>query len=103
VLDLVERQAPNLRDVLLDHVVLTPADLERRNVNLVGGDPYAGALSLEQHFLWRPLPSFGSHTTPVEGLFQCGAATFPGAGLAGASGRIVAKSVLRGRRSKGPT
>jgi phytoene dehydrogenase-like protein len=100
VLDLVERQAPNLREVLLDYVVLTPADLERRNVNLVGGDPYGGALSLEQHFLWRPLPSFGSHATPVAGLHQCGASTFPGPGLGGASGRIVAQTILRQDRRR---
>lgn len=101
VFDLVERQAPNLREVLLGHAVLTPADFERRNINLVGGDPYAGALTLDQHYLWRPLPSYGSHRTPVEQLWQCGASTFPGAGLSGASGRIAAAGVL-GRRRRRP-
>ncbi len=35
------------------------------------------------------------YTTPVPGLFLCGAATFPGAGIWGASGRHCATAVLR--------
>ncbi|MGW3149518.1 phytoene desaturase family protein [Streptomyces sp. NPDC001177] len=75
---------------------LTPADIERRNPNLVHGDIYAGACDLGQSYLWRPLPSFGSHVTPVDGLLQCGASTYPGQGLNAASGRIVARQVLSG-------
>ena len=35
------------------------------------------------------------YRTPVEGLYLCGAATFPGAGIWGASGRHCADEVLR--------
>jgi phytoene dehydrogenase-like protein len=57
----------------------------------VRGDIYAGATTLDQSYLWRPLPSHGSHAAPVPGLYQCGASTYPGPGLNAGSGRIVAK------------
>ncbi len=89
------RHIPNLESALLDRVVLSPADLEAANINLVGGDPYSGALSLDQNFLWRPLPKQPSHRTPVENLFHIGASTHPGPGLGGVSGMLVAQELLR--------
>jgi phytoene dehydrogenase-like protein len=95
VLGIIAVQAPNLLDAVLGTAVLSPPDLEARNINLVGGDPYAGATTLDQSYLWRPLPGYGSHATPVEGLFLCGASTHPGPGLNAASGRLVARRLLR--------
>ena len=89
------RHMPNLESALLRRVVLSPADLEAANVNLVGGDPYSGALSLDQNFLWRPLPRQPSHRTPVRNLFHIGASTHPGPGLGGVSGTLVAQELLR--------
>lgn len=92
----LSRHIPNLESALLKRVVLSPADLERANRNLVGGDPYSGSLSLDQNFLWRPLPGQPSHRTPVKNLYQIGASTHPGPGLGGVSGMLVAKELLRG-------
>jgi len=78
-------------------VTLTPVELERRNPNLVRGDIYAGDCELGQAYLWRPLPGYGAHSTPVERLYQCGASTYPGPGLNAASGRIVALRIIGGR------
>ena len=75
-------------------VALSPVELERRNLNLVRGDIYSGDCELGQSYLWRPTPGFGSHSTPVEQLFLCGASTYPGPGLGAGSGRIVAQRVL---------
>ena len=75
-------------------VALSPRELERRDVNLVRGDIYSGDCELSQSYLWRPLPGYGSHSTPIAGLHHCGASTYPGPGLNGASGRIVALSLL---------
>lgn len=88
------RHIPNLEPALLRRVVLSPADLEATNINLVGGDPYAGSLTLDQNFLWRPLPGQPSHRTPVKNLYHVGASTHPGPGLGGVSGTLVAKELL---------
>jgi phytoene dehydrogenase-like protein len=84
----------NLPDAIAGRAVLSPPELERRNPNLVRGDIYAGATTLDQSYVWRPLPSHGSHATPVPGLWHCGASTYPGPGLNAASGRIVAKQLI---------
>jgi len=89
------RHVENLPEAIAARAILHPAELERRNPNLVHGDIYAGATELSQSYLWRPLPSYGSHATPVTGLFQIGASTYPGPGLNAASGRIVAQRLLR--------
>jgi phytoene dehydrogenase-like protein len=88
------RHIPNLESSLLHRVVLSPADLERMNVNFVHGDPYGGALSLDQNFLWRPFPRNPGHTTPVERLWHIGASTWPGPGLGAGSGTLVAQKLL---------
>ncbi|WP_433803341.1 phytoene desaturase family protein [Actinomycetospora sp. CA-084318] len=98
VLDRVAAQAPGLRDLVLGTDVISPADLEGRNPNAIGGDPYAGSAELDQNFAWRPLPSAGRHRTCVPGLWHLGASTHPGPGLAGASGHLVAEALLRRRR-----
>lgn len=66
----------------------SPKDLERMNINLVGGDPYGGQCSIDQFFLWRPFP----HASDAPGgLIQIGASTHPGPGLGGGSGYLAAK------------
>lgn len=81
---------PNLRESIIARKAISPADLAQLNVNLVGGDPYSGACSIDQFMLWRPAPSGRSHETPVKGLYHIGASTHPGPGLGGVSGALVA-------------
>src|SRR5206468_3935229 len=83
---LLAKHIPNLESSVLDRVVLSPADIEKLNVNLRHGDPYGGALSLDQNFLWRPFPARPGHRTPVERLWHIGASTWPGPGLGAGSG-----------------
>ncbi|MFN2628792.1 MAG: phytoene desaturase family protein [Gaiellaceae bacterium] len=89
------RHIPNLESSLLRRVVLSPADLQAANVNLRHGDPYGGALSLDQNFLWRPFAESPGHATPVERLYHIGASTWPGPGLGAGSGTLVADGLLR--------
>jgi phytoene dehydrogenase-like protein len=91
----IARHMPNLEASIRKRVVLSPADLAAANVNLERGDPYAGALSLDQNFLWRPLREQPGHATPVAGLWHIGASTHPGPGLGGGSGALVAEELLR--------
>jgi phytoene dehydrogenase-like protein len=95
---IVERlgsQITNLGRGTLKRVVLSPADLEGLNRNLVGGDIYAGSCALDQNLLWRPSGQLPGHATPVEGLWQIGASTHPGPGLGAGSGYLVAKHLLK--------
>jgi phytoene dehydrogenase-like protein len=89
------RQIPNLESSILQRVVLGPHDLERMNVNLQQGDPYGGALTLDQNFLWRPFGQAPGHATAVERLFHIGASTWPGPGLGAGSGTLVAQELLK--------
>ena len=51
--------------------------------------------------LWlRPAPGAANYTTPVGGLYLCGAGTHPGGGVAGVSGRNAAETVLKRERGK---
>ena len=95
---IVERlgsQVTNLARATLKRVVLSPADLEGLDRNLVGGDIYAGSCALDQNLLWRPSGQLPGHATPVEGLWQIGASTHPGPGLGAGSGYLVAKQLLK--------
>jgi phytoene dehydrogenase-like protein len=89
------RLAPNLESAILGRVALSPRDLQAANRNLERGDPYGGALALDQNFLWRPFPAQPGHRTPVRNLFHIGASTWPGPGLGAGSGTLVAKELLR--------
>jgi phytoene dehydrogenase-like protein len=83
------RHIPNLESSIVARTCLSPADLQAANINLVHGDPYGGALTLDQSFLWR-----SPHRTPEPGVWHVGASTHPGPGLGGGSGALVAKQLL---------
>ncbi|QBI20385.1 NAD(P)/FAD-dependent oxidoreductase [Egibacter rhizosphaerae] len=88
------RHLPGLDDQVEGRRVYSPADLEALNPNLVGGDPYSGACTLDQFFLWRPMGRTKNHETPVKGLHHIGASTHPGPGLGGVSGYLAAGQLL---------
>jgi phytoene dehydrogenase-like protein len=94
VLALLERHAPGTTDSILAHRVVTPASLASFNLNSGPGDAYGGAQDLAQSFLFRPLPGQPSHRTFVPNLYTIGASTWPGGGVAGSSGYIVARQLL---------
>jgi beta-carotene ketolase (CrtO type) len=84
--------APGFTDSLVDWRAMTP-DRYEREFHL----PHGHATS----FVGGPLaafrnknPELTSYETPVEGLYLTGAATFPGAGIWGASGRNAALRIL---------
>ncbi|KQT83844.1 NAD(P)/FAD-dependent oxidoreductase [Aurantimonas sp. Leaf443] len=81
------------RGTLLRRVAYSPADLERLNVNLVGGDPYGGACGVDQFFLWRPFKGSVNHRTHVPKLYHIGASTHPGPGLGAGSGFALAQTL----------
>ncbi len=93
--DLIEAYAPGTKAKILARYVESPADLERKNPNLVGGDNLAGSHHLSQNFLFRPLPGWARYKTPVKDLYIIGASTWPGAGTGAGSGYMLAKMLAR--------
>jgi phytoene dehydrogenase-like protein len=99
VIDTIAERAPNIRDLIVHKQVLTPKDIEER-FGLSEGNIFQGELSLEQLFFNRPVPGWARYRTPLRHLWMCGAATHPGGGIMGASGRLAALQVLRSLRAR---
>ncbi len=88
----IERFAPGFRERVLAKHVMTPADLERRNPNLVGGDIGMGVTDLRQMIA---RPTWRAYRTPRRGLYICSASTPPGVGVHGMCGYFAAQRALR--------
>jgi phytoene dehydrogenase-like protein len=93
----IERFAPGFRDRILARHLLGPAELERRNENLVGGDINGGAQTLRR-LVARPALRLHPHATPVAGLYVCSASTPPGGGVHGMCGHLAALAALQAMR-----
>lgn len=94
-LAIVGKHIPNIPQAVIAHHVVTPDHLAAFSPNLGPGDPYGGAHDFAQSYLLRPLPGQPSHRTAIGGLYTLGAATWPGHGINGGSGYIVAQHLLR--------
>ncbi len=87
----IERAAPGFRGRILARHAMGPADMEKHNANLVGGDISGGAQDLGQLF-WRPTRQL--YRTPLKGLYLCSASTPPGGGVHGMCGYHAARAAL---------
>jgi phytoene dehydrogenase-like protein len=95
VLAEAEPHAPGLTGLVLERHLTTPADLAKASPNAGPGDHAAGDNSLAQALIQRPIPAHaGGHRTAVPGAWLIGAATWPGPGVAGTSGRAVARALI---------
>jgi len=90
----IERFAPGFRDCIIERSVMTPADLERSNANLVGGDIAGGAADAGQLYT-RPMLALHPYRTPIDGVFLCSSSTPPGVGVHGMCGFHAAQDALR--------
>ena len=94
----VERFAPGFRARIIGRHTMGPADFERHNPNLVGGDINLGEATITQLF-FRPAFRLNPYTTPDQRVYLCSSSTPPGGGVHGMSGFHAARSVLEGRYS----
>ena len=88
---LLKNHIKNFTNIKLQRQCYSPSQLSKLNINLVGGDPYGGACSIDQFFLWRPFNNSINNETVVKNLHHIGASTHPGPGLSGGSGFNLAK------------
>lgn len=88
---ILSRHIKGFDKIRLSRRAYSPADLERLNINLVGGDPYGGHCTIDQFFLFRPFAHSTNGTNLLRGFTHIGASTHPGPGLGGGSGFLAAK------------
>lgn len=84
---------PGFMESIIDWRVLTPADYEssfhlpKGHATSFAGGPLAAFIG--------STPELTRYHTPIKGLYLTGAATFPGAGVWGASGRNAALTIIK--------
>jgi len=89
-----QRAAPNLtRDKIVMTHFETPVDIETRLPNMRRGSIKHGDYNPLQMGLYRPNIECSSSATPIEGLYVCGASTYPGALITGGPGYLAANRV----------
>ncbi len=90
----MENRAPGFKKTIQGVKTFTPDEMEAYT-RWPLAHPMHLDLALDQLGLMRPTPGLANHRTPVKGLYICGAGTSPVGGIAGTSGRIVAKLLLK--------
>jgi phytoene dehydrogenase-like protein len=88
---------PGFASAIEHRVAWSPHDLAER-YGLCEGAVSHGELGLDQILFMRPVPGWGRHRTPIEGLYLGGAGTHPGPGILGGPGWLAARRVLTDRR-----
>jgi phytoene dehydrogenase-like protein len=92
--DLVCRYAPNMRGKMIARHIQTPLDIER-TLGLLRANVMHLEMSLDQMFMFRPLPELAEYKVPgLPGLYLTGASTHPGGGVFAASGYNTARVIL---------
>lgn len=90
LIDIVGQHLPNVPDAILERYIVSPSELAASNPNAGPGAITHVAQDITEYAFWRP-----SHQTVIPNLYQVGAATWPGHGVGGASGYIVAQRLLQ--------
>jgi phytoene dehydrogenase-like protein len=100
VIDTLEGYAPGIREQIIHSELLTPEDIEQQ-FRITGGHWHHGELALDQFLMLRPVPHAAQYSSPVDGLYLCGAGSHPGGGVMGSAGRNAARVVLAANKTKG--
>ena len=87
------RVMPGLSEHVIARSVVTPVDLEAR-YGLTEGAVTHGEITLDQILFMRPVPGWGRHAMPIDGLYLGGAGAHPGPGILGGPGWLAARRAL---------
>ena len=90
--DTLGQYAPNMKDIVVGHHVLTPASLEEV-YGLTGGNVFHGDMAADQLYSQRPLFGWAQYRAPLRNLYLCGAGAHPGGGVMGAAGRNASREI----------
>lgn len=94
VIDTIANYAPGIRKQIIHQELLTPQDLEK-DCNVSGGHWHHTEFALDQSLMIRPTYEAAQYSTPLPGLFLCGAGSHPGGDLTGGPGHNAAHEILR--------
>ncbi len=94
IIDTIARYAPEIRQQIIHQELLTPLDLER-DYNVTGGHWHHTEFALDQALMMRPTYEAAQYSTPIPGLYICGAGSHPGGDLTGGPGHNAAQEILR--------
>jgi phytoene dehydrogenase-like protein len=88
--------APNLTvENVIARAVFSPLDIERHCINMVRGSHHVGAYMPSQLGGNRPTPDLGRYSTPIKGLYLCGASSHTGGAVTGSPGYNAANVIAR--------
>jgi phytoene dehydrogenase-like protein len=93
-IDTIARYAPGIREQIIHQELLTPLDLEQ-TFNVSGGHWHHTEFALDQSLMMRPTYEAAQYSTPLPGLYLCGAGSHPGGDLTGGPGHNAAQEILR--------
>ncbi|MEM6606828.1 MAG: NAD(P)/FAD-dependent oxidoreductase [Pseudomonadota bacterium] len=96
IIGTIDQYAPNFRASVLGRQIKSPLDIER-DLRMVGGDIFHGALHLDQFYSMRPLPGHAAYRMPCEGVYLCGSGAHPGGGVSGLPGHNCARAILKNK------
>lgn len=91
----LEGYAPGVRESIQRVELLTPRDIERE-FGMSGGHWHHVEFALDNFLFNRPTPRLSRHSSPVAGLYLCGAGCHPGGNVMGIAGRNAAAQMIKG-------
>jgi phytoene dehydrogenase-like protein len=94
IINTIARYAPGIREQVIHSELLTPRDLEQ-GFNVTGGHWHHTEFALDQALMMRPTYEAAQYSTPIPGLYLCGAGSHPGGDLTGGPGHNAAQEILR--------
>jgi len=93
-IDTIAQYAPHLREQIVHRELLTPSDLEQ-DYRVTGGHWHHTEFAMDQMLMMRPTYEAAQYSTPIPGLFLCGAGCHPGGDIMGGAGHNAAREILR--------
>ena len=94
VISTIQKWAPEFKKGILFKSLLLPNETEKKYF-VAGGHWHHSELQIDSLYSLRPTFDVSDYSTPIDGLFICGAGTHPGGNLFGLSGLNAAKKILR--------
>ena len=94
VISSIQKFAPEFKKGILFKNLLLPHETEKKYF-VAGGHWHHSELQIDSLYSLRPAFEVSDYSTPIDGLFICGAGTHPGGNIFGLSGLNAAKKILR--------